>query len=76
MTLEYTIHWFKKKKELPGITDDLIEYCVQHSPRIKDRNRSNLFNAIARVPSSGRLLKVVYKPKGKTIKVITAFWLK
>ena len=57
------------------ISDDLLEYCIKHSPLLRDRLHRDAFNALARVPPSGRLLKVVYKSKGKAIKIVTAYWL-
>jgi len=42
---------------------------------LKDRDWSDAFNAITRVPPSGRVLKVVYKDKSKVIKIITAYWI-
>lgn len=69
----------KTKKFRPEITDDLIELCIQNSEKLKDRKWENAFNAIARVPPSGRILKVVYrethKEESKTIKILTAYWL-
>lgn len=55
--------------------DYMIEYCIINSTKIKDRNWDDAYNAISRIPPSGRLLKVIYKIKGKNIKVITAYWL-
>ncbi len=75
MVLEYSKHWKLKKRFRSEITDDLIEYCIQHSDKLKDRKWPDTFNAIYRVPPSGRILKVVYKTKGKTIKILTAYWL-
>ena len=75
MQLEETFYWKKKRLRRPDITDDMIEYCIQNSNRLKDRNWEDVWNAISRIPPSGRLLKVVYRTKGKTIKTITAYWL-
>ena len=75
MKIEYSFHWKKQKRFRPEITDDLIELCVQNSEKLKDREWENVFNAIARIPPSGRILKVVYKEQGKTIKIVTAYWL-
>lgn len=75
MPFVYSKHWMQKRKYRPDITDDLIEYCIQNSEVLKDRRWSGAFNAISRVPPSGRILKVVYKTKGKTIKILTAYWL-
>jgi len=72
---EYSIHWIKQKRFRPEITDDFLELCIRDSPKIKDRNWEDKWNAIAKIPPSGRTLKVVYKEKGKTIKITTAYWL-
>lgn len=75
MPLKHSNHWKKKRKYRPEITDYIIGYCIQHSAKLRDRKWQDAFNAISRVPSSGRILKVVYKTKGKTIKILTAYWL-
>ena len=61
---------FRKKKK-----DDLIEYSILNSAKVNDRDWSDAYNSIARVPPSGRILKVVYKEKSKVIKIITAYWI-
>ncbi len=76
MRIAHTNYWERKRLFRPEITDDFIEYTVQNSDVLKDRNWEGLFNAIARVPSTGRRLKVVYRRKGKNnIEVITSYWL-
>ena len=75
MPIEHTNYWKRKKRYRPEITDDLLEYCIQKSDKLKDRKWPDVFNAIMRVPPSGRILKVVYRIKGKTIKIVTAYWL-
>ena len=75
MVFIYSRHWKYKKKYRPDITDDSIEYCIINSDRLKDKKWSDTFNAIARIPPSGRILKVAYKTKGKDIKILTAYWL-
>ena len=75
MKLIYSIHWKRQKKYRPEITDDIIELCINNSEKLQDKKWTNALNAIARVPPSGRILKVVYKEKGKDIKIITAYWL-
>ena len=79
MKFEYSFHWKKQKKYRPEITDDLIELCIENSEKTRDRKWENAYNAISRIPPSGRILKVVYrevyKDKSKIIKVITAYWL-
>ncbi len=74
MPFIYSKHWMQKRKYRPEITDDIIEYCIQNSEILKDKRWPDAFNAITRVPPSGRILKAVYK-KGKTIKILTAYWL-
>lgn len=74
--IEHSNYWIRKREFRPEITDDFIEYAVQNSDILKDRNWEELFNAITRVPSTGRKLKVVYRRKGKNnIEVITSYWL-
>ncbi|MBI2110436.1 hypothetical protein HYT51_01510 [Candidatus Woesearchaeota archaeon] len=69
-------YWSKKRHTRPDITNDLIEYCIINSNKLKDRTWEEVWNAINRIPPSGRLLKVVYREKGKDIKIIvTAYWL-
>ena len=75
MPFDYSKHWMRKRKYRPDITDDSMEYCIQNSEALRDRRWSDAFNAISRIPPSGRILKVVYKTKGKTIKILTAYWL-
>ena len=75
MQFEYSQHWKLKKRFRPDVTDDVIEYGIEHSDKLKDKNWPDVLNAISRVPPSGRILKVVYKSKGKTIKILTAYWL-
>jgi len=75
MRIDYSDYWKKKRKFRSEIADDLIEYAIQNSKILKDRKWKELFNAIARIPSTGRLLKVVYRRKGKNnIEAITAYW--
>ncbi len=75
MGFEYSGHYIKSKKFRPEITEAVIEYCLFNSNKIKDKKWLDVYNAISKVPPSGRLLKVVYKIKGKSIKIITAYWL-
>ena len=76
MKFEYSLHWNKKRKIRKEISDDLIDYAIQHSSILSDKNWTDALNAICRVPPMGRILKVVYKRVGKEkIKIITAFWL-
>lgn len=75
MKFEYSLHWEEQRKFRPEITDDLIELCIRSSEKIIDREWKDAWNAIAKVPPSGRILKVVYKEKGKDIKIITSYWL-
>ena len=71
----YSKHWLLKNKYRKNINETDIEYAILNSDIIKDRKWENAFNAICRVPPSGRILKVVYKRKGKAYKILTAHWL-
>jgi len=75
MQFEYSKHWLKKRKYRNDITEEMFEYCIQNSNKLKDKYWEDAWNAITRIPPSGRLLKVIYKSKGKTIKILTAYWL-
>ena len=70
-------HWkIKKSTKEEFITDELIEYVITKSKIFHDKYSEDTLNAIYRVPTSGRLLKVVYKRLSEDkIKIITAFWL-
>jgi hypothetical protein len=76
MRLAYSEHWKLKRKYRQGITTKLLEYAISKGEINSDRRWENAYNAIARVPTSGRTLKVVFRRLGpKTYKVITAYWL-
>ena len=75
MKFIYSYHWKKQKRYRTEITDDIIEMCINDSIKLKDRIWNDAYNAIAKISPSGRTLKVVYKEKGKDIKIITAYWL-
>ena len=75
MRFSYSDHWIKKKKYRDTITESDIEYSMLKSPIIKDKRWKNVFNAISKVPPSGRTLKVVYKRKGNVYKRLTTYWL-
>lgn len=75
MKFIYSHHWKKQKEYRSEITDDIIEICINNSRKLRDRAWDDACNAISKIPSSGRTLKVVYKEKGKDIKIITAYWL-
>lgn len=68
-------HWKKKKQFRKSITDEDIEYAIKNSNLLKDKYWEDAFNAICRIPPSGRILKVVYKVIQDKTKIITAFWL-
>ena len=79
MRFEYSTHWKEQKEIRREITDDVIELCIINSQKTKDREWPEAYNAIARIPPSGRILKVVYRElyneESKTIKIITSYWL-
>jgi len=68
-------HWKKKRKFRKDITNDFIEYAIKNSSILKDKYWEDAFNALSRIPPSGRILKVVYKKQKNKINIITAFWL-
>jgi len=75
MKFDDSLHWQRQKIYRPEITEDLIELCICNSSKIRDRDWLDAWNAVAQIPPSGRMLKVVYKEKSKVIKIITAYWL-
>lgn len=76
MQFEYSKHWAIKKKFRKDISDSDIEYAIQNSAQLKDKYWEDALNAIARIPPSGRILKVVYKRvKNAKVKIISAYWL-
>ena len=69
-------HWKIQKQFRPNITDSMILFAIINSNQIRDEYWEDALNAIARIPPSGRLLKVVYKKISKEkLKIITAIWL-
>lgn len=75
MYLTYSKHWLLKRNYRPDITTEVIEYCLLISSKINDKHWADIMNGIARIPPSNRTLKVVYKIKGQSIKILTAYWL-
>jgi len=76
MDIVYSKHWIRKqKKKKKDITNDVIEYTIKNSQILKDKYWIGALNAISRVTSSGRRLKVVYKRIKEKIFIITAYWL-
>ena len=62
MEIEYSKHWLRKHlKKRKDITHDVIEFALKNSSESKDKYWKDAFNAISRIPPSGRLLKIVYK---------------
>lgn len=76
MEIEYSKHWIKKHaKKKKDITNDVIEFALINSEEIKDKYWIGVFNAIAKIPPSGRRLKAVYRKDDTKIFIITAYWL-
>ena len=76
MEITYSKHWLKKHlKKKKDISNESIEYSIKNSREMKDRIWEDAFNAISRIPPSGRILKVVYKKSNTKIFIITAYWL-
>ena len=66
MEIEYSKHWLKKHaRKKKDITNDAIEYAINNSRIMNDRNWEDAFNAISRIPPSGRILKVIYKKSNR-----------
>ena len=62
MEIDYSKHWLRKHScKRKDITKDMIEFTLKNSKELKDKYWENAFNAISRIPPSGRRLKVVYK---------------
>ncbi len=76
MEIEYSKHWNEKHpKKKKGITKDVLEFAINNSMIIKDKLWEDDFNAICRIPPSGRILKVVYKRTKQKVFIMTAYWL-
>ena len=76
MEIIYSKHWHEKHpKKKKGITIDVLEFAINNSIIIKDRLWDDAFNAICRIPQSGRILKVVYKKINQKVFILTAYWL-
>ena len=76
MEVEYSKHWIKKQKsKKKDITNDTIEFAIKNSKILNDKYWRDAFNAISKIPPSGRTLKVVYKKLNQKIFIITAYWL-
>ena len=76
MEIEYSKHWLKKRtKKRKDITNDAIEFALKNSRELNDKYWTGAFNAISRIPPSGKILKVVYKKSKGKIFIITAYWL-
>ena len=76
MEMEYSKHWIKKQKsKKKDITKDIIEFAIKNSGIIKDKYWNDAFNAVLKIPPSGRTLKVVYKKLNQKVFIITAYWL-
>ena len=76
MEIIYSKHWLRKHiKKRKDITNDSIEYALNNSSEIKDRDWQNALNAISKIPPSGRTLKVVYRRIQHKVFIVTAYWL-
>ncbi len=76
MEIEYSKHWIKKQREKKkSITKEAIELAINNSLILKDKYWKDTLNAVSKIPTSGRTLKVVYKKRNQKIFIITAYWL-
>jgi hypothetical protein len=54
MDIEYSKHWLKKRaKKKKDITDDVIEYALKNSKKMRDKDWADALDAISRIPPSG-----------------------
>ena len=42
---------------------------------LKDKYWKDAFNAVSKIPPSGRTLKVVYKKLNQKVFIITSYWI-
>ena len=76
MKILYSKHWLRKHlKKRKDITLDMIEFALNNSSESIDKYWKDAFNAISRIPPSGRTLKVVYKKSKEKIFIVTTYWL-
>ena len=76
MEIIYSKHWIKKQRDKKkDITNDKIEFAITNSKIFNDKYWTSALNAVARIPPSGRTLKVVYKKLDQKIFIITTYWL-
>jgi len=66
----------REKEYRSNITDKLLELAVSKGRIVRDGRWADAYNALISAPSSGRMLKVVYRRIGsESYKIITAYWL-
>jgi len=71
-----SFHWQKKKKYRKNIEEYMIEHAIINSEHKKDLHHKNAVNATAKIPQTGKTLKVVFRKIGEQkIKLITAFYI-
>ncbi len=76
MEIEYSKHWLRKHlQKRKDITRDMIEFAIKNSNELRDKLWNDAFNAISRIPPSGKILKVVYKKLKEKVFIVTAYWL-
>jgi len=76
MKIIYSEHWIKKQKsKKKDITNDVIEFAIKSSVMLKDKYWKDAFNAVSKIPPSGRTLKVVYKKLNQKVFIITSYWI-
>lgn len=76
MRFQHSKHWKNKQLYRKDITEDIIEYAIQHSNEFKDKYWDDASNAIGKIPPMGRTLKVIYRKIDKDyIRIITAYWI-
>ena len=73
MEIGYSRHWMKKQaRKKRNTINDAIEYVIRNSDILNDKYWEDTWNAVSKIPPSGRTLKVIYKRAKQKIFIITA----
>lgn len=66
----------RKRRHRKDITEALLELAISKGRTVRDKRWADAYDTFIRAPSSGRILKVVYRRTGpKSYKIIAAYWL-
>lgn len=72
-----SVHWKLKEFQRKNIELWMIEFVLENCKEFKrDKTHENCLVGIARIPQTGRKLKIVFRKIGKEkIKLITAYYI-